>query len=50
MDSNTLFAALKLSCEGPGKVLFAQGPQHPLPLVLELLLGHGDACLLPFLA
>ncbi len=40
---NTLFAPLKPVHEGLRALLPADSPQDPLPLLLELLLGHGDA-------
>ena len=41
---NKLFAPLVLVHEGLRELLPADSPQDPLPLLLELLLGHGDAC------
>ncbi len=44
VDANKLFAPLVLVHEGLRKLLPAESLQDPLPLLLELLLGHGDAC------
>ncbi len=41
---NKLFAPFILAHEGLRELLPADSPQDPLPLLLELLLGHGDAC------
>ena len=39
----TLLASLKPPPEGGGEVVFADGPHHPLPALLEGLLGEGAA-------
>ncbi len=44
VDANTLFAPLVPPHKGLGELLSADFSQDPLPLLLELLLGHGDAC------
>ena len=36
-------ASLKPPPEGGGEVVFADGPHHPLPALLEGLLGEGAA-------
>jgi hypothetical protein len=43
VNANTLFAPLLPLHEGLHELLPADSPQDPLPLLLELLLGHGDA-------
>ncbi len=43
MDSNTLFAPLVPPHKSLGELLSADFSQDPLPLLLELLLGHGEA-------
>ena len=48
IDTSTFLALLQPPLEGPGEVVFGEGPDYPLQLVLELLLGHGDACQLSF--
>jgi hypothetical protein len=40
---NTLFAPLKPAHEGLRELVFVDSPQDPLPLLLEVLLGHGVA-------
>jgi hypothetical protein len=41
-DMNALLASLVPLLEGGGKVLLSQGPDDPLPAVLEGLLGEGQ--------
>ena len=43
VNGNTLFAPLVPPHEGLGEHLPADFSQDPLPLLLELLLGHGEA-------
>ncbi|MFN9899617.1 MAG: hypothetical protein ACK55Z_12685, partial [bacterium] len=43
VNANTLFSPLVPAHEGLRELLPADSPQDPLPLFLELLLGHGDA-------
>ena len=40
---NTLLASLIPLPEGGGEVIFADSPDHPLPALLEGLLGEGAA-------
>ncbi len=44
VDAIKLFAPLVLAHEDLRELFPADSPQDPLPLLLELLLGHGDAC------
>ncbi len=43
VDSNTLIAPLVPPHKGLGELFPADSSQDPLPLLLELLLGHGEA-------
>ncbi len=44
VDANTLFAPLVPPHKGLGELLPADFSQDPLPLLLELFLGHGEGC------
>jgi hypothetical protein len=39
---NTLFSGVQPPLEGSGEVVFGQRSDGPLPLLLELVQGHGE--------